>query len=473
MNDKNTENTSKQENLNFKKKEYSLSDCVLSQSTMVMWGYPTIIPITTSASTPTPTSTSTSFSSIPISVSNTTATATATTTSSLTNSVSSSTLSTAFTTVSLHSASVLGLEESKEHSLPSSLPSSSSSIVAAPKSIEKRIREEHSLDVIDGVIQKKIRKEDSSDTSRECSQGTFLGSGNVNEKEIMKDHHKLEMTGEEMSQIAKDNKNNDDNENSNSETENNNSSNNNCQMNKLHLDSVNVSNLDDHDNSDSTKQNENNNENYHEDLGITIVRNNETESKIEKKNENDNENFKEKEIEKNVVEKIKEEHNDVNEKSSSSEVNDVIKLLNVGSRVGSVPSISETKEIFDTKIIIKNENKSDTKNKSAQDDEKQCEKDNTTVTATDRDVIPLPSILAFPYYTVSMQVTRQGPISGPGVSSFRSTVSHTSDDFKLLWASSSACKASARTLSFHVTTLHFSIMIIFPDLFLDLFIALY
>ena len=448
INDKNTENELNKETLTFKKKEYSLSDCVLSHSTMIMWGYPTIVPNTTSITTSTSntTSTSTSFSFIPTSVSNTTTTST----SSLTNSISTSTLSTSFTTVSLHSASALGLGENKEpSSLPSSLPtSSSSSTVAVPKSMEKRIREEHSLDMIDRVIQKKIRKEDFLETSQECTQGTFLGSVNVNEKEIMKDHQKVKMTIEETSKIGNDNKNNDDNENSNSKTENNNNSNNNCQMNKLQLNCVNISDLDGHDDSNinSKKQNENDNENYHEDLGVKIVH------KKENENDNENENFNEKE--ENIVEKIKEDRNNIEEISSLSDVSDVIEIMNVGSRVGYVPTITETKEIFNTKIIIKNEKKSDRNNKN---DEKQCEKDTVNVTRTDGDVTPLPSILVFPYYTVSMQVTRQGPNTGPGVSAFRSTVSQSSDEFKLLWMPSSACTVSARTLFFscHHTTLLF------------------
>ena len=281
------------------------------------------------------------------------------------------------------------------------------------------------MDTIDGVMQKKIRKEDSLETSQEYSQGTFLGSGNVDEKEVMKDHKKA----------LNDDKNNDDNKNSNSETENN--SNNNCQMNKLHLYCVNTSNLEGHDNSNRKKQNENDDENHHEDVGIRIVQNNQNE---------------------NLKDEKKKEHINVKDKSSSSEHSDVIEINNIGSRVGSVPSITETKEIFNTKIIVKNENESDKNNKNAKD-EKQCEKETVTVTVTDGDMIPSPSILVFPYYTVSMQMTRQGPNSvlGPGVSAFRSTVSHTSNDFKLLWTSSSVCTASARTLSFscHLMTLFF------------------
>ena len=380
---KDVENKLKNERVNFKN-EYSLKDCVLSQSTMVMWGYPTPPPSTTSFSTSSTSTTSfTNTTSLPsFSTSN----------STLPISISSSSLSTSFTTVSLNSESV-----SKEISLlspPSLPPSTSSSLGNVPNSVEKRIREEDSSVSYDDVVFKKMRKECSLGYLEEGSQGTFLGGSNEGEKEIKEGLQKLEAISEESFSRAN-NDSNDKSEKKNGEEK-----------------------------GKEVMENE--------DVGVAIVLNNKgvgtgtvTDTGTEEKDD---------------------EQENSNNSNNSSDISDEPA---VGSRVGSVPTEMEAREIFSLKRVDSehknNLNVCNKKNGNDDDD------GNDSVKQRDGDggdVIP--SMLVFPAYTVSMQMTRGGPNTGPGVSAFRSTVSKTSRDFNSLWtaSSSSGCTAIARTLHF-------------------------
>ena len=395
---KDVENKLKNEKVNLKK-EYSLKDCVLSQSTMVMWGYPTPPPSTTSFSTSSSNTTSLpSFS---------------TTNPTLPISISSSSLSTSFTTVSLNSESVPMVNSLL--SLPSPPLSSSSSLGNVPNSVEKRIREEDSSVSYDDVVLKKMRKECSLGSVEEGSHGTFLGGSSERQKEKMKDHQKLESIGEEISSTA--------NNDGNNKSENNNG--------KEKVEIV----------------------NENEDVGVAIVLSNKGEETTSEKNTSKHNTVEGSTIEGRTGTCIgtseKEGENDNNESSKNEHNNDISDLPAVGSRVGSVPTEKEAREIFNMKRIdsehMNNLNVNNKKNGNDNDD------GNGSVKQRDGnggDVIP--SMLVFPAYTVSMQMTRGGPNTGPGVSAFRSTVSKTSRDFNCLWtpSSSSDCAATTRTLNF-------------------------
>ena len=403
---KDVENKLKNENVN-SKKEYSLKDCVLSQSTMVMWGYPTPPPSTTSFSTSNTTS-STSSNSTPLPLLSTSY-------PTLPISISSSSLSTSFTTVSLNSESF-----PKETSLLSLPRSSSSSSKNVPNSVEKRIREEDSSVSYDDVVKKKMRKECTVGTLQEGSQGNFLGGNNEDEKEIIEAHQKLGTIGEELSKTANKDNNNKSEESGGEETGN------------------------------EVRENE--------DAGVAIVqRNNKEEETIV-----DHNTVQQNTVDQNTAggktvtvsdtgaeDKEKEEENINNSNDqSSSDVND---YPAIGSRVGSVPTEKEAREIFSKKRIVSEHMYKTDKNENEvnYDDGNNNNNDhngNDSVKQRDGDAVT-PSMLVFPAYTVSMQLTRGGPNTGPGFSAFHSTVSKISRDFSCLWtpSSSSDCTATART----------------------------
>lgn len=386
---KDVEKKLKNENVNFKK-EYSLKDCVLSQSTMVMWGYPTP-PSTTSFSTSHTTSnTTTNTTSLPsFSTSNPT----------LPISISSSSLSTSFTTVSLNSESV-----PKDPSLP--LPSLLGNV---PNSVEKRIREEDSLVSYDDVVLKKMRKDCSLGTHEEESQGTFLGGSNEGEKEISEDHQKLETISEEISNTA-----------------------NNDRINRSGI----IDGIE--EGKEEVKENE--------DVGVAIVQSDKAEEITTEKNTEEHNTVGSSAMEGKTDTCIgtqeKKGENDNNNSSNNEDSNDVSDLPAVGARVGSVPTGKEARDIFNMKRVdsehINKANKNENENNNDSGDGSVSQRDGGDV---------IPSMLVFPAYTVSMQMTRGGPNTGPGVSAFRSTVSKTSRDFNSLWtpSSSSDCTATART----------------------------
>ena len=416
------ENKLKNENLNFKK-EYSLRDCVLSSSSMVMWGYPTP-PNTTSFTT-----------SIPIS------------NPTLSLSISSSSLSTSFTTVSLNSGTV-----PEESSLPS-LPLSSSSLLGrVPNSVDKRIREEDSSVFNDDVISKKMRKEDSLEisqeedsleTSNESCQGRFFGSSNVDEKEIMKEHQNPEIPIKEMSNAANDydddNDNNDNNDNSNNDNDNDNDVNNGNDVNNDNDNNNENNNVHNDDNKSNDENSSNSNKN-------NCNNKSENSDVINKNEDKDKEDVGISLKQSDEQDKTEQQNNTT--LTTHKTLDDVTDEPAVGSRVGSVPTFKEAKEIFNTRIVVENDNntcKNENENGEVNENEYKNENEKQKDAVTDNDV---PSLLVFPSYTVSMQMTRGGPNSSPGVSVFRSTVSQASKNFKLLWTTSAACTASARTLFF-------------------------
>jgi hypothetical protein len=287
-----------------------------------------------------------------------------------------------------------------------------------PNSVEKRIREEDSSFSYDDVVLKKMRKECSLGTFQEGSHETFLGRSHESEKEKMKDNQKLESIGEESSSTA--------NNNSGDKSENNNGNE------KVEI------------------------VNENEDVGVSIVQRNKEGTAAEKNTaEQDTVEGSTMEGRTGTGTQEKEEENSNNNSSSnnsnSNNESDVSDEPAVGSRVGSVPTEKEAREIFSMKRIDSghksNLNVYNKKNGNDNGDGNESVKQRD---GDGGDVIP--SMLVFPAYTVSMQMTRGGPNTGPGVSAFRSTVSKTSRDFNSLWTPSSSsfsdCTATARTLHF-------------------------